>query len=218
MENPKHSVLTPLTTPALEMSDNELFWQANWKKFLAVLLVVVALIFLSGGWMWWTTSVRNAAESLYSQASTPEDWRGVVEKFPGSVPAGNAQLRLAAALRGEDNLDGAVAELEKFQTEQSGHPLAGSAWLALGELRQMQGKAEEALEVYRQASLLRPESYATPLSMIAEAKLLVASDRDGEARAILESVGLSYSQTPSAMVAQAELEKLALPPADPVTE
>ena len=108
MENPKHSVLTPLITPALEMSDNELFWQANWKKFLAVLLVVVALIFLSGGWMWWTTSVRNAAESLYSQASTPEDWRGVVEKFPGSVPAGNAQLRLAAALRGEDNLDGAV--------------------------------------------------------------------------------------------------------------
>jgi TolA-binding protein len=205
------SMPAPVTDPGFSMSDSDLFWQEHWKKFAGGLVAVAALILLAGLWSLWTAHVRQSAEALFSEATSPEGWRAVVERFPGSVPAGNARVRLADALRAEGNLAGAAAELESLLSSQPDYPLAGPVWLTLGELRQSQGDRDGALEAYRTSSTRHKASYAAPLALIAEANLL-KTDSVGEARAVLQSVGSLYPGTPAAMVAEGELRQLGSAP------
>jgi len=213
----RQSLLRPAIDDALVMSDSDLFWQEHWKKFVWGLVGVVALILVVGAWKLWTATTLSAAESLYSTAGVPEAWREVVRKYPGTIPAGNARVRLAESLKSAGDLAGASAELETFLAAQPEHPLAGAAWLSLGELRQLQGNASGALEAYRTASSRYKSSYAAPLALIAEANLLRAQGSAGEARAVLESIGSLHPETPAAMVAAGELARLSRPqtPAPP---
>ncbi|MEX1045326.1 MAG: tetratricopeptide repeat protein [Chthoniobacterales bacterium] len=217
MEEQRPSVLKPAIDPSLDMTDSDLFWQEHWRKVVWGLAVLVALILLVGVWNLWSAQTQRSAESLFSTAAGPEGWREVVQQFPASVVAGNAQMRLADVLRGEGNLDGAAAELEAMVASQPDHPLAGAAWLTLGEIRQVQGSKEAALEAFRTASSRHKESYAAPLALIAEASLLQADGSTGEARAVLQSVGSLHPGTPAAMVAEGELGRLgaAAEPASP---
>ena len=83
--------------------------------------------------------------------------------------------------------------------------LAVVDWLAIGEIRQLQNNKPDALEAYRVASGRYQSSYAAPLALLAEARLLATEGKAGESKAILESIGSSYPDGPAAMVAAAEL-------------
>lgn len=198
----KHtSVLKPTIDPALEMSDSDLFWMEHWKKFVWGLVGLVIAILLAGAWFLYTGHQRSAAETLFSTATGPEGWSEVIEKFPYSIPAGNARLMLAASQRAEGNLEGAVAELDKFLAQQPNHPMAGTALLTLAELHRLTGDTNAALESYRLVSTRFRQSFAAPLALLGEAELLTNQGKDGEAKAILESVNISYPDTPAAMIA-----------------
>lgn len=207
MEENRPSLLKPAIDPLLEMSDTDAFWQEHWKKFVWGLVAVVLLILAAGAWMFRASHVRSAAEALYSEASGVQGWQNVIVQFPGSLPAANARLRIASSLRAEGKLDEAVAELEKLVADHPDYPLIGAAWLTLGEVRQSQGKNESALEAYRAASSGRAASYAAPLALLAEAGLLASEGKDGQAKAVLESIGTLYPDTPAAMVAAGELAR-----------
>lgn len=211
MESPRPSVLLPAVDPALEMSGSDLFWQEHWKKFAGGLILVVLLILAAGAWSFWQSQHRSAAEALYSASAGPEGWREVLVKFPGTVAAGNAQLRLAEALRTEGKADEAASTLETFVAAQPEHPLAPVGWLSLGEIRQMQKNDAAALEAFRTASGKYASSYAAPMALLAEARLLIAGGSRGEAKAVLESIGTSYPQTPAAMIAAGELSMFEAP-------
>ncbi|MEX1010375.1 MAG: tetratricopeptide repeat protein [Chthoniobacterales bacterium] len=210
----RHSVLKPSIDPSLDMSDSDLFWQEHWKKFVWGLAALVVLIIAVGVWKFWSASTLSSAEALYSTASNAEAWREVVQQYPGTVPAGNAQMRLAESLRTSGDLGGAAGELEGLLKSQPEHPLAGAVWLTLGELRQIQGNNEGALEAYRTASSRYSSSFAAPLALLAEAKLLQEQGAQGEARAVLESAAALYPDTPAAMVSGAEASRLGAPQRD----
>jgi len=199
------SVLLPALSSDPVLTDSDFFWEAHWKKFAAALVAVVVGIIAVGGWSYYRANVASSAAALYAAANNPELWQEVVAKYPGSLSAGNAQLRIAAALRAEGKTDEAVAELERFTSAQPEHPMAGAAWLAIGEIRQLQNKIPDSLEAYRVASGRYQSSYAAPLALLAEARLLAAQGKGGESKAILESIGSSYPDGPAAMVAAAEL-------------
>jgi tetratricopeptide (TPR) repeat protein len=209
MDDKRPSVLTPaLGDPALEISGSDLFWEQHWKKFAWGLAALAVLIVLAGVWSLRAASVRNAAETLYSTSGDAEGWREVIKLYPGSVPAGNAQIRLSQLLRTGGDLEGAATALENLLSAQPRHPLAGMAVFTLGEIRQLQGKEEVALEAYRAVAVRQADSFATPLAMLAEARLMVGRGQTGEARALLESIPLRYPDTPAAMLAMAEVAGL----------
>lgn len=209
MDKPRpQSILLPAVSTDPEVFAGDFFWEAHWKKVVGALLAVVLGILAVGAWAFYRNNQRSAAAELYAAASTPEAWREVVSRYPGSLAAGNAQLRIATALRAEGKLDEAAAELEQLTTSQPDHPLAGPAWLALGEIFQLQKNEEAALDAYRTVSGRYQQSYAAPLALLAEAKLLAAAGKPGESRALLESIGTSYPEGPAAMVAAAELAAL----------
>ena len=218
MQDRRPSVLKPMIDPALEMSDSDMFWQENWRKFVWGLVLLVLAILLAGAWFLYAAHVRSSAESLYSNADGPDGWNALIAQFPGSIPAGNAQMRLASALRAEGNLGGATTELDKFIAQQPEHPLIGTAWLTLAELRLVQGDMPGALDAYRTASARQKDSFAAPLALLGEAKLMVDQGKEGEARAILESVSALYPETPAAMVAAGELSRMTKPAAAPAVE
>lgn len=213
------SILRPAVEPALEFSDSDLFWQEHWKKFAWGLAALVAIILAVGIWKFWSARQLAAAEASYAAADDAEAWREVVAKFPGTVPSGNAQVQLAESLREGGDAAAAAGELEAFLQAQPQHPLACAAWLTLGELRQTQGQNNSALEAYRVASSDFSGSYAAPLALLAEAKLLEQMGSPGEARAVLESIGSLHGDTPAAMIAAGELARLrpAAPPTAPAT-
>jgi tetratricopeptide (TPR) repeat protein len=213
VDQDRSSILRPVLDPALELSDSDLFWQAHWRKFVWGLAGLVLLILAVGLWKFREAQLRHAAEALYSSATGEAGWREVVEKFPGSIPAGNARLELASALRAGGDTGAAAAELEQLLSSQPDHPLAGAACLMLGELRQLQGEPEAALEAYRRASSAYRNSYAAPLALLAEAKLLESRGSAGEARAVLQSIGSLHPGTPAAMIAEAELARRTSPTA-----
>lgn len=212
------SVLRPAVDPALVMTDSDLFWQEHWKKFVRGLVALVVLILAVGVWKFWSARQASSAEALYSTASGAEAWRGVIRQYPGTVPAGNAQLRLAESLRSGGDVSAAAAELESLVQSQPEHPLAAAAWLTLGELRQIQGNNGGALEAFRAASGRYSASYAAPLALLAEAKLLQEQGSQGEARAVLQSIGSLHPDTPAAMVAGAELARTGVPEGAPAAE
>lgn len=202
------SILLPALSTDAEAVDNDFFWEAHWKKFVAALVAVVVGILAVGGWAYHRASVASSSAALYAAAATPDAWSNVASTYPGSVSAGNALVRLATALRGEGKLDEAAAEFEKFASSQPDHPLAGAAWLAIGEIRQMQKNTSRALDAYRTASGRYQSSYAAPLALLAEAGMLAAEGKAGESKAILESIGTSYPEGPAAMLAGAQLASL----------
>ena len=205
------SVLRPSIDPSLEITDSDLFWQEHWKKFVWGLVALVVLILAVGVWKFWSARALSSAEALYSTASNAAAWREVVQQYPGTVPAGNAQVRLAESLRAGGDLGGAAGELEGLLKNQPEHPLAGAVWLTLGELRQIQRNNAGALEAYRTASSRYSSSFAAPLALLAESKLLQEGGAQGEARAVLESAAALYPDTPAAMVSGAELSRLLAP-------
>jgi predicted negative regulator of RcsB-dependent stress response len=216
MNQHEPSVLTPqVSYPIYSHSASDLFWEEHWKKFVWGLVAIVALIIGAGLWSWRQASVRHSADALYSTATTPEAWREVMAEYPGSVPAGNAQIQLAASLRQAGDLDGAVAQLQEMITAQPHHPLVGVAGLLLGEIRQLQGNDESALQVYRETAANRDAGFAGPLASLAEGRLLSILGKTDDARAVFQSVAAMNPETPAAMVATGEAAALApaVPPA-----
>lgn len=199
------SVLLPALSTDPELVDSDFFWETHWKKFAAALVAIVIGILAFGAWSFFRANTASEAADLYAAADRPEAWQEIVSRYPDSLSAGNARLRIASALRAEGKSDQAVAELEGFLAAQPDHPLAGSAWLTIGEIRQVQGKKTDAIDAYRSASGRYQSSYAAPLALLAEARLVAAEGKAGESRALLESVGTSYPDGPAAMIAGAEL-------------
>lgn len=199
------SVLLPAVSTGLDISDADFFWEQHWKKFGLGLIAVVLAILVVGAWAFYRSHVRSSAAAAYAAAHAPEQWREVIAQFPGSTVAGNAELRLAAALRAEGKLGEAAEQLGQFLAAQPDHPLAGAAELTLGGIRQLEGNTSAALEAYRVTSERHATSYAAPLALLAEASLLEAQGKPGESRAVLTSIGTSYPETPAAMVSAAQL-------------
>ncbi len=206
MEKKRHqSLLLPAVSTDPEMIDGDFFWEAHWKKAVALLVAVVAGILAVGGWAYHRASVASEASVLYAAAAGIDQWREIAAQYPASVSAGNAQLRIASTLRAEGKFDEAIAVLEACTAGQPDYPLAGAAGLALGEMQELRKNTAAALEAYRGVSGRYQQSYAAPLALLAEARLLAAEGKAGESRAILESIGTSYPEGPAAMIAAAEL-------------
>ena len=175
--------------------DPIVFWMENKSKVItyATLLIVGLVAFAA----YQITIQRNKAESaaLYAQATKPEDFKRVLQKFPHSLAAGNAQLMLAGALRSDKKQDEALAALREFTTQFPDHPLAAVGALGIATSLDQQGKIDEAFDAYQQVAVKHPASYAAPLALMAQANILTAKGKTDEARRIYENITSQYPES-----------------------
>jgi tetratricopeptide (TPR) repeat protein len=184
----------------------ELFWEKNRQTILvaAGVIVIVGL-----GVLWWAINLHNtklAAQAFFAQAKTPDAWREVITKYPGSMPAADASFLLAEALRKEGKTDESTALYQKFLTEFPEHPLVGGARLGIAENYAAAGKTTEALTSLKAAQ--SAGGYAAPFATLLEGRLLLREGKLEEAKAVFSRIVSTYNNSPLARLAFAQVEEI----------
>jgi TolA-binding protein len=172
-----------------------LFWESHKAKVLLYAGLLIGALIIFGIYQTTTLKRKRTEEQVFAQADTPEEYRRIIKDFPGSVVAGNAQLLLAAQLRGEKKYDEAIEILRHLIAEEKNHPLLNGAWLSLASTYEAQGKTAEALETYQQVTSRFPGSYSSPVAALAQANLLKSQGKNDEAKRAFESIISQYPES-----------------------
>lgn len=181
------------------------FWDIHKNKIIAYgSLALIALV----GYSVYSIQKQqkdDAARALYAQASTPTDYKAVIDTAPGSVVAGDASLLLADSLRSEKKYDEALATLRDFIAKEPQHPLIPGAWLSISSTLELQGKQQEAIDSYQKTAAQFPNAYSAPLAKAAQGRLLAEAGKKEEARVLFEDIIAHHPQSAIAREAQREL-------------
>ena len=176
-----------------------LFWEEHKQKILLYGALFLAALFIFGIYQYTSERKLSEAQNLFAQAKSPDDYRKIIQQFPRSVSAANAQMLLADQLRSDKKYDEAVATLRALIDQSPEYPLLSGAWLSLAATLEQQGKNDEALDMYQQVASKFTDSYAAPLALMAQANLLKTKGKIDEAKQAFERV---LSQFPDSLCAR----------------
>ncbi|MDD5350778.1 MAG: tetratricopeptide repeat protein [Chthoniobacteraceae bacterium] len=180
-------------------------WYLYKSKILLYGGILVAALVIFGGFQLRETLRTNGSLALYANAKTAEEFQAVLQKYPGTIAAGNAALRLADLLRTDKKYDESVAVLRAFVEKYPTHPLAAGGWLSLASTYEAQGKLDEALDANNSAISKYPDAYATPIAMMAQARIYLLKGQKDDARRTYMDVASRFQQSLYARQAQREL-------------
>lgn len=206
----------PVEPPALLLGA-PLFWEKYKVPILGALAVVA--LGLIGSAVYGTIQARRlaAAGSALTAAKTPEDFRRVIDAYPGTPPAADAYLLLARAQREAGDAAGAEKTLRDFTERFGQNPLAGGAMLALAGELQSRGDRDGALALYQQTADRYPKSYSAPLALLGKGELQRITGKTDDAKRTFENLIATYPGSVSAQQAQSTLRFLRAPVAAKTT-
>jgi hypothetical protein len=98
-----------------------------------VLIIAIAAAVLVAGvgfaaWFAYSESQNAAAQKLLAEAKGVADFQAVVDKFPRTMPAADALLRIAADERSAGNMEKSTAAFREFLHRFPKHDLAGRSF------------------------------------------------------------------------------------------
>ena len=182
MSNPE----TPVFQGPQPIDDSSLKWELFWEKNKAAILGGIALLVVggigAGAWFVYSNLCNAAAQKLLADATGIEQYEAVVAQYPGTMPAADALMRLAAAQRAAGDLEKSTASFQKFLEKFPAHQLAGGALLGVGQNQDAAGKTDAAVATYQQVVTQYPQSYAAPFAAYSEGEILLRRFQREEAR------------------------------------
>jgi TolA-binding protein len=187
--------------------DPIVFWMENKSKIITYAALLLAGLAAFAAYQISTQHNKTASEALFAQAVKPDEFRQVIQKYPRSIAAGNAQLMLAEALRSEKKFDEALATLRDFVNQFPDHPLAAGGALGIATTLESQGKIDEAFDAYQQVSVKYSNSYAAPVALMAQGNILAAKGKTEDAKRTYENV---VSQFPESIFSQQAMQSAKL--------
>jgi tetratricopeptide (TPR) repeat protein len=183
-----------------------------WDRYRQIILVVggIVLLGLAGfGIYEYNLNARIAAAgAALAQASTADDYRAVLDKYPDTVAGGNAALFLAAKLRGDKKYDDAMQVLQDFMDKYPNHPLLASGDLSYAETLEAAGRIDEAVARYEEVAAKYPDSFSAPLAIIAEANIYKTQGKTEDARRLYENLVAQFPDSVFNQTAMAEMHLL----------
>lgn len=188
-----------------------LFWDQYRQAILlgAGILILAAVGF---GIYEYNQSQRVAAAgAALAAASTDDDYRAVMDKYPDTIAAGDASLLLAGKLRTEKKYDDAIQVLQTFMDKYPNHPLVAAGDLSVAETLEAQGKLDDAMLRYQEVAAKYPDSFSAPVAVLDQANLLQFQGKIEDARRVFENFVAQFPD--SIFVNQAMAEMHLLPPA-----
>jgi tetratricopeptide (TPR) repeat protein len=186
--------------------DPLLFWD-QYRQFILLATGLILLGAVGFGVYEFNQAKRiEAAGAALAQASSEDDYRQIVDKYAGTVAAGDASLALGGKLRGEKKYDEAIEALQTFLDKYPTHPLAHAGDLSIAETLEAQGKTEEALAKYAEVAAKYPDSYSAPLAVIAQANLLRNEGKRDEARRLYENFKAQFPDSIFTQEAMSEMQ------------
>lgn len=199
-----------LQGPVLEDSSLEwdLFWERNKFLILGLILAIVLGGLSTAGWFAYSTSQNAAAQNLLANAKGVEDFRAVVQKFPRTMPAADALMRIAAAERDTGSLEKSNAAFREFVDRFPTHELAGGALFGIAQNQDAAGDVQSAIATCQQVVTQFPKSYAAPFAAYTEAEILLRGFQIEEARRGFNMVVTQFPTSMAARVASGQLTRL----------
>jgi tetratricopeptide (TPR) repeat protein len=188
-----------------------LFWDQYRQIILAAGGVLLLGLAVLGFYEYNQSRLIAAAEAALAQASTEDDYRQVIDKYAGTIAAGDASLLLAGKLRDEQKYDDALQVLQTFLDKYPAHPLAHAADLSYAETLDAQGKLDDALSRYQEVAAKYADSYSAPLAVLAQANILKYQGKIEEARRVYENFVAQFPDSIFAQQAMAEMHMLRAP-------
>lgn len=192
--------------------DNELFWEKNKSRFFTAAAILLLAVVATIAWFVKTSQANNQAQILLAEATGIEAYQALIAKYPSSIPAANARLRIAALLRDAGKWDDATVAFRAFLKDFPQHELAGGALLGIGQNQDAAGDTKSAIATYQQVVTQYPQSYAAPYAAYSEAEIYLRSFQREEARRSYNMIGSQFPQSPVARMAASQLSRLAATP------
>ena len=181
------------------------FWYAHKTK---VIVYGAALLIAALGFAYYEIhrqSVLDNARAAFAQAASEDDYRQVIQNYPGTIAAGNASLLLAEKLRDAKKYDESISVLQNMIDHQPSHPMIDGAWLSLAATYNAQGKPDQARDTYTQIASKFADRYSAPLALFSIAEIFSAQGKLDDAKTAYENV---KSQFPDSVFASEALAKL----------
>ena len=197
--------------------DSDLFWEKNKSRFFTVAAILLLALVATIGWFVKTNQANGQAQKLLAEAGGIEAYQALIAKYPSTMPAANARLRIAAILRDEGKLDESTAAFRVFLKDFPRHDLAGGALLGIGQNQDAAGDTKTAIATYQQVVTQYPQSYAAPYAAYSEAEIYLRSFQREEARRSYNMIGSQFPQSPVARMAASQLSRLGATPGSPAT-
>jgi predicted negative regulator of RcsB-dependent stress response len=188
--------------------DAFLFWD-QYRQIILIAGGVILLGLVAFGVYHYQQSQRIAAAgAALAEASTEDDYRQVMEKYAGTVAAGDASLFLAGKLRDDKKYDEALQVLQDFMDKYPAHPLVSGGDLSYAETLEAQGKMDEAISKFQEVAAKYPDTYSAPLAVLDQANILKAQGKTEEARRVYENFVAQFPDSIFAQRAMAEMRMM----------
>lgn len=163
------------------------------KHFKSIIWICAAAVLASGAWQFIKYRTHVAAEEAANAATaakTVEDCDIVVQKYKGSVAAGNALLTKAKLLWEQNKKDTAVAALREFVANYGDHPFKVQGLIALASrLESLGGKdVAEAKTLFEKVVNEHKDSESAGLAQLRLADILWSEGKEAEAKAIYDEM------------------------------
>jgi len=169
----------------------------------------MTLSFIIGGILFWKRLERLDAESLLSHASSVEQWRVLVDRYPRSQASANALLLIAGAQSQKQHWEESCKTYREFLKYFPYHPLAISSYIGIAMNKDAAGNSQEALSALQQAVARYPKAYGAPEALLFEAKIMTRLGKKAEAKKLLQTIMTQY---PDSLVSTLVLKQREKPP------
>jgi tetratricopeptide (TPR) repeat protein len=188
--------------------EGEVFWDRYKTKVMAVLVIALLAVAGFGGYRFYSERRANAAARLLASAKTSAEYQKVISDYPSTPAGASAYLLVADAQKTEKKFSEAISTLQSFLNKHPKHELAGTARLAMAGNLEALGKMDEALASYQRLAASDPGSYAAPVALFSQVRLLKEKNQIEEARRVCETIMTQYRESRFAAEAGYQLRLL----------
>lgn len=193
MADTKTTSPSPSAPPSqAPLSPAEQFMENHFRSIMVGLAVVAVLLGAVGIMRYMSNQKAQEAAERFTSAVTTEDCDIVVQKYPGSVAAGNALVRKAEILWNDGKKDSSVKTLKQFVKDYDSHPLRAASLLGLATKEAAMGDKADAKQLLDELVKKYPQSEFAPAAQIQSADMLWAEGKTDEAKKLLESLARQY--------------------------
>jgi tetratricopeptide (TPR) repeat protein len=183
------------TSPPASTFDPELAWALHGRKFIVGLAALIVIALAIGGYLIYQNVRNSRANNSYLNATKVDAWRRVVKKYPGTVAAGNAWLRIGAAEAQAGDFKASDASFQTFIHDFPNHPFLPNAYMALAENAESENRSDDALKGYEGVATRFGTTSVAPLALFNQGRLTEAAGKLEAARAIYENVVQRYPES-----------------------
>ncbi len=168
----------------------EAFLDRHFRTVVYVCIAAIALVAISGIVRYRNRQAAEEAAFAATAAKTVDDCDIVIQKYKGSVAAGNALLTKAKLLWDDNKKDKAVATLRDFVSGYTSHPFYVQGQLSLASRLEALGgnEAKEAQTILEKIVSAHKDSEVAGLAQIRLADQLWSQGKEEEAKKIYDEL------------------------------